>query len=447
MFDAGKLQIPIGQAIILPLLLIGLLGSSPLSAQQRAETSGNQSPALIAGRDAIANYSTGSTPEQLQELSKAVAAGTAGSLADRIVDLSKRLGVTENAVLTLLHVLDEEDVPLERLPQKLGEIANQYKKLQAQLAALNPQNPLARSLAEQAETEIKAGRFEKAHQLLRQVTQAGIAAAQQARELRRKAEVAEDEQLIQAAAASSAEGDLSMTELHYLQAADLFKEAANLVPPGNTYEDKRIDYLRREAGALYQQGDEFGDSSVLRSAIERYRRLLELQPRERVPLEWATTQNDLGNALWTLGVRESGSARLEEAVVAYHDALKERTRERVPLQWATTQNNLGNALAALGVRETGSARLEEAAAAYRNALQVDTRESIPLDWAMTQSNLGILLWTLGVRENSTTRLEEAVAAYRGALEESTRERVPFQWAATEVSLGNAIGRAACRERV
>lgn len=43
MFDAGKLQIPIGQAIILPLLLIGLLGSSPLSAQQRAETSGNQS--------------------------------------------------------------------------------------------------------------------------------------------------------------------------------------------------------------------------------------------------------------------------------------------------------------------------------------------------------------------------------------------------------------------
>lgn len=65
--------------------------------------------------------------------------------------------------------------------------------------------------------------------------------------------------------------------------------------------------------------------------------------RERVPLDWAMTQNNLGNALSTLGERESDTARLEQAVDAYRDALKERTRERVPLDWATTQNNLGNA--------------------------------------------------------------------------------------------------------
>ncbi len=63
--------------------------------------------------------------------------------------------------------------------------------------------------------------------------------------------------------------------------------------------------------------------------------------RERVPLNWATTQNNLGNALLRLGERESGTARLEEAVAAYRAALTERTRERVPLDWATTQNNLG----------------------------------------------------------------------------------------------------------
>ena len=45
-----------------------------------------------------------------------------------------------------------------------------------------------------------------------------------------------------------------------------------------------------------------------------------------------------------LGERESGTARLEEAVAAYRAALEERTRERVPLRWAATQNNLGNAL-------------------------------------------------------------------------------------------------------
>ncbi len=87
------------------------------------------------------------------------------------------------------------------------------------------------------------------------------------------------------------------------------------------------------------------------------------------PLQWATTQNNLGNALQTLGERESGTARLEEAVVAYRAALEERTRERVPLDWAATQMNLGNALETLGERESGTARLEEAVAAYRAALE------------------------------------------------------------------------------
>jgi hypothetical protein len=78
-----------------------------------------------------------------------------------------------------------------------------------------------------------------------------------------------------------------------------------------------------------------------------------------VPLEWAGTQNILGNALARLGERESGTARLEEAVAAYRDALKEYTRERVPLDWAVTQNNLGQALAMLGERESGTARSEQ----------------------------------------------------------------------------------------
>ncbi len=45
--------------------------------------------------------------------------------------------------------------------------------------------------------------------------------------------------------------------------------------------------------------------------------------------------------------------RLEEAVTAYRAALEENTRERVPLDWAMTQMNLGNALEILGERETG----------------------------------------------------------------------------------------------
>jgi hypothetical protein len=51
---------------------------------------------------------------------------------------------------------------------------------------------------------------------------------------------------------------------------------------------------------------------------------------------------------------ETPTAKLEEAAAAYREALKEQTRERVPLQWAGAQNNLGNALWRLGERENAS---------------------------------------------------------------------------------------------
>ena len=85
--------------------------------------------------------------------------------------------------------------------------------------------------------------------------------------------------------------------------------------------------------------------------------------------ERGAARTNLGIALWTLGERESGTGRLEEAVAAYRAALMERTRDRVPLDWATTQNNLGNALSTLGERESETARLEEAVQAYRSALE------------------------------------------------------------------------------
>ena len=57
--------------------------------------------------------------------------------------------------------------------------------------------------------------------------------------------------------------------------------------------------------------------------------------------------DNLGNALISLGGR-AGRRGSNEAVIAYRAALGERTRERVALDWAMTQNNLGVALWRLG---------------------------------------------------------------------------------------------------
>ena len=186
------------------------------------------------------------------------------------------------------------------------------------------------------------------------------------------------------------------------------------LPPGLT-SDAKGELLFSAAWGFEIYGDQAGDSAVLVDAVAAYRAALEERTRNRVPLDWAATQNNLGTALARLGERESGTARLEEAVAACRAALEERTRDRVPLDWAMTQNNLGNALRVLGERESGTARLEQAVAAYRAALAEWTRDRVPLYWAMTQNNLGTALRVLGERESGTARLEEAVAAFDAAL--------------------------------
>jgi len=413
---------------------------APPVAMALGDTTG--APCAVTAGSGTASNNTitcnfGLTPEQLRQVSKAAVEDATAPLIDRIASISKTLGVTEEAAKTLLRIIGEQpDVPDERLGEVLTKVATDYKRLQTQVAALNPDNPTARDLVERAKSEIAAGHFAAAHQLLLQARKAQIAAAQEAAKLAEQAQAARDAQLLGAAASAAAEGDLTMTELHYAQAADLFKQAAGLVPAGHP--EETTNYSQRQADALYRQGDERGDNAALKQSIDTWRLVLQQRPRARVPLDWAAMQNNLGRVLKTLGERESGTELLEEAVASYRGALEEGTHDRVPLDWAMTQMNLGNALARLGERESGTERLEEAVAAYRAALEEWTRAGVPLRWAVTQNNLGNALARLGERESGTARLEQAVAAFRAALEERTHDRVPLDWAMTQMNLGNAL---------
>jgi hypothetical protein len=49
----------------------------------------------------------------------------------------------------------------------------------------------------------------------------------------------------------------------------------------------------------------------------------------------------LSDALSTFGEQSGQNQPLEEAVTVYQEALQDYTRERLPLQWTGTQNNLG----------------------------------------------------------------------------------------------------------
>ena len=244
-------------------LAAGLAVAGPGDAVAFNDTTVTAQPGSVAAGGNIEHNTInfGLTPEQVKELTEAAARGATGPLTTTIVDLSKRLGVTEDATKTLLRIVGEQDVPPERLSETLNRVANDYKRLQAQAAALNPDNPTARGLVERAQVAITAGHLAEAHQLLAQARQAQIAAAQEALKLRDQAQAAADAELLGAAASTATEGGVALTERHYDQAADLFKQAAALVPAGHSGE--MVGYLEREADASYRQGDEFGDNAAL----------------------------------------------------------------------------------------------------------------------------------------------------------------------------------------
>ena len=135
-----------------------------------------------------------------------------------------------------------------------------------------------------------------------------------------------------------------------------------------------------------------------------------------MPLQWAATQNNLGNVLRVLGERATGTAELEGAGTAYRSALIKLTRERAPLEWATTQINLGSALLILGERDSGTTRLEEALAAYRQALRELTHEHMPSLWAIAVGSQGVVLMHLAERRADAALAEGAVNLITTAFE-------------------------------
>jgi tetratricopeptide (TPR) repeat protein len=348
-------------------------------------------------------------------------------------------------VTGFLETMVGRHVPPEQFPTTLFAIARDWRQAGERIDALSTSrnlSPRAEALREKARAAHAAGRLDDARQAL-----AAMAAEEQAALTRLEAHAAEIEaerrtRRTSLAQTKAAQAGVEKAALRYRAAAGLYQEASDLVAFDLS---EAWRWLLAAADALNDQGLEAGDNAALTDGIRCYRRALALAPRNRVPLDWAKTQNNLGNALRTLGARETGTERLEEAVAAFRLALEERCRDRVPLDWAKTQNNLGNALRTLGERESGPERMEEAVAAYRLALMELRRDRAPLDWAMTQSNLGTALQTLGEREIGTERLEEAVAAYRLALEEYPRNCVPLDWAMTQNNLGGALATLGERE--
>ncbi|WP_244293077.1 tetratricopeptide repeat protein [Stappia sp. TSB10P1A] len=386
-----------------------------LAGQRAQDEQLNHIKALLAamGDKAATALASGITDAALIELARRVSAD--------VSDPQQAFRELENAVEIAIRVQQEG-----RQGSNLGAFVDEVLARVATLAATGAYDEataeIDAALAREAE---EARRLEERRQESR------------ARSLR-LLDAAIEQDLLRRDADSAAARLVRKAEIERPEGASLFDHLRAV--QDDWYERGRDKELNLDLGvaiALAVLGTREAGTSRLEQAVEAFRLALEERTRERVPLDWAMTQNNLGNALQELGTREGDPARLEQAATAYRLALEEWTRERVPLQWAMMQNNLGAALAELGRREAGTSRLEEAVAAFRLALEERTRKRAPLDWAATQNNLGNALQVLGTREAGTERLEEAVEAYRLALEEFTPETAPYYHDGTTQNLAIA----------
>ncbi|MEQ9486620.1 MAG: tetratricopeptide repeat protein [Coleofasciculus sp. F4-SAH-05] len=74
-------------------------------------------------------------------------------------------------------------------------------------------------------------------------------------------------------------------------------------------------------------------------AIAGYQAVAAIFTQSDFPQDWATTQNNLGNA-YSDRIRGDRAENLEAAISHYHNALLVYTQSDFPQQWAGTQNNL-----------------------------------------------------------------------------------------------------------
>lgn len=95
-----------------------------------------------------------------------------------------------------------------------------------------------------------------------------------------------------------------------------------------------------------------------------------------------------GNQAYHVGVIDIQKAKyMKVAIEAYEEVLKVYTFERFPMQYATTQNNLGNAYSTLAEVEEKPENCKKAIKAYEQALQVFTKEEFPEPHKLVKRNL------------------------------------------------------------
>jgi len=238
--------------------------------------------------------------------------------------------------------------------------------------------------------------------------------------------------------------NFAFEHLQILRVIKVFNELANWLEDLAKFENRvnlKGNYFFNIGIIYHTIADIEGKIENCKKSIEAYNKALIIYTFDRFPREYAATQNNLGNSYGALAEEETEAENCKKecnkAIGAYNEALRIYTFERLPREYAATQNNLGNTYRILAEVDDRVENCNKAIDSHKKALRIYTLAGFPRDYAMTQNNIGNTYSILAGIKDRVKNCKKSIESLKEALKIHTLARFPREYAMTQNNIGNA----------
>jgi Flp pilus assembly protein TadD len=294
-----------------------------------------------------------------------------GISEERFQRLSEELGVTKAALSSFFKILKQKHIPPEDLDNKLGEIARNYKTLQEKLTRFSSDDPAVATLKRQAKESLEAGEFDRAEAQLNEASEKEVEAAIRMQEIAHRC-------FLCAAVSKAENGNLKYMQLEFAEAAEYFRQAAELVPAGE--ELALAVYLNQQGRMAIYAGDYTGAEPPIERALAIREKSL------------GPEHPDVAKSLNSLASIYDSQGKYAEAELLDKRALAIREKSLGP-----EHPDVAKSLNSLAIRYRVQGKYAEAEPLYKRSLAITEKARGPEhpDVAGILNNLAVLYYSQG----------------------------------------------------
>lgn len=164
-----------------------------------------------------------------------------------------------------------------------------------------------------------------------------------------------------------------------------FQMALNIVKNVKVKEER----LRSKAATLTNIGLIYQELGQWKNAIRCHKNALGLHCKLDNKLGKANTLYNIYLVYLYLNKPKKALKKVKEAIPIFQEVLEIYNLDHFPMDYATTQSNLGVAYGTLAQVQDKAENCNLAIKAYQEALKVYTLDRFPMDYTETQNNLGV----------------------------------------------------------